>query len=377
MIFKDFNLIYPDRIEKGTLRVDHGILHRINNDEIPVGEPIRDGAFSLYLAPGFIDVHLHGAGGADTMAATFEALNTISTTICQYGTTSFLPTTMTESPDRIRQAVRAIKDHSLRVEGAQIIGIHLEGPFINSEAMGAQNPAFIAAPSIETFLALVGEDEDFITTVTLAPELAGADELIPYLRSKDINVAIGHTRATYDEAMTGIHQGCNHATHLFNTMPPFHHREPGTVGAVLDSEITAETIADGIHVAWPVLRTAWKVKGIERMILVTDAMMACGMADGDYSLGGQSVRVKDGAARLSSGALAGSVLTLDQAVRSVLNNSSLPLYEVIRMATWNPAILCGAGKNKGRIGEGYDADLIIFDDDIRVQEVYIKGRRVK
>ncbi len=377
MIFKDYNLVYPDRIEKGTLWVDHGIIHRINNDEIPAGEAVRDGAFGLYLSPGFIDIHLHGAGGADTMEATFEALNTISTTICQYGTTSFLPTTMTQSTDRIRQAVRAIKDHSFLVEGAQIIGIHLEGPFINRAAMGAQNPAFVAEPAIAAFQALVGEDEDFITTVTLAPELAGAGELIAYLRARDINAAIGHTRATYDEARTAIHQGCNHATHLFNTMPPFHHREPGTVGAVLDSDITAETIADGIHVAWPVLRTAWKVKGIERMILVTDAMMACGMADGDYSLGGQPVSVKEGAARLSSGALAGSVLTLDHAVRNVLANTNLPLYEVVRMATWNPAALCGAGKNKGRIGDGYDADLIVFDDDINIHEVYVKGRRVK
>lgn len=377
MIFKDFNLIYPDRVEKGSLRVDHGIIKRINNDEIEDHEQVRDGAFSRYLSPGFIDVHIHGAGGADTMEGTFEALDTISTTICQHGTTSFLPTTMTQSGDAIRQAVRAVKDNLFRVRGAQMIGIHMEGPFINVGAMGAQNPDFVVPPAVETFQTLVGEDEDFITTVTLAPEMPGAGELIPYLRARDINAAIGHTRATYEEAMTGIHQGCNHATHLFNTMPPFHHREPGAIGAVLDSDITAETISDGIHVAWPVLRTAYKVKGIQRMILVTDAMMACGMGDGQYKLGGQTVTVKGPEARLDSGALAGSVLTLDHAVRNVLANTDLPLFEVIRMATWNPAILCGVGRNKGRIGDGYDADLIIFDEDIVIEEVYIKGHRVK
>lgn len=376
MIFKDFNIIFLDRIEKGTIRVENGLIHQIGNHEIQSSDEVRDGGLGLYLSPGFIDVHIHGAGGADTMEGTFEALNTISKTICRHGTTAFLPTTMTQHPDLVRQAVRAVKDNHFRVEGAQMIGIHMEGPFINVNAMGAQHPEFVTAPSVAAFTALTAEDEDFITTVTLAPEVAGAHDLIRYLREHDINASIGHTQATYEEAMAGIEAGCNHSTHLFNTMPPFHHREPGTVGAIFDTDITTEIIADGIHVAYPALRAASKIKGSQMTLLVTDAMMACGMKDGDYSLGGQSVLVKDGAARLKSGALAGSILTLDQAVANVFHHSSLPLFEVVRMASHNPAVLCGVGKNKGQIADGFDADLLIFDEDIDIKEVYIKGRRV-
>lgn len=377
MILKDFNIIFLDRIEKGTIQIQDGIIRQINNSDIHESDEVKDGHFAQYLSPGFIDVHIHGAGGRDTMEGTFDALNTISQTICQYGTTSFLPTTMTQRPDLVRQAVRAIKENSFRVEGAQIIGIHMEGPFINLGAMGAQNPQFVTPPSVEAFQSLVEEDEDFITTVTLAPEVHGALGLIRYFRERGINASIGHTSASYEEAMAGIEAGCNHSTHLFNTMPPFLHRKPGVVGAVFDTEITTETISDGIHVAYPALRTAYKVKGADKVLLVTDAMMACGMHDGDYSLGGQAVVVKDGAARLRSGALAGSILTLDKSIANVIHHTSLPLYDVVRMATYNPAVLCGVEKHKGQIADGYDADLVIFDDDIAVKEVYIKGRRVK
>ncbi len=377
MIFKDFHLIYPDRIEKGTLRVDHGIIQRISNDAISDHEDVRDGEFGLYLAPGFIDVHVHGAGGADTMEGTSEAFDTISSSLAKTGTTAFLPTTMTGPADQIRQAVRAAKDSSFRVTGAQILGVHLEGPFISPAAMGAQDPAHARLPSVEAFKSLAAEDEDFITTVTLAPELNGSADLIGYLRAHGINAAMGHTAATCDEALAAIDQGINHATHLYNTMPVFHHRAPGAVGAVFESDITAEIIADGIHVAWSAQRVAFKVKGIDRMLLVTDAMMAAGRGDGHYTLGGQAVTVQNKEARLASGALAGSVLTMDQAVRNVLSHSNLPLYDVIRMATWNPALFCGVGKNKGRIADGYDADLILFDEAIRIEAVYIKGRRVR
>lgn len=377
MVFKDFNIIFLDRIETGTIRVENGLIRQIDNSEIQSSDPIRDGRSTQYLSPGFIDVHIHGAGGADTMDGTFEALNTISKTICCYGTTAFLPTTMTQQPELVRRALQVIKANFSRVEGAQIIGIHMEGPFINSDASGAQNSEFITAPSVAAFKALAAEAEDLITTVTLAPEIAGAGELIRYLRARQINASIGHTRATYEEAMAGIEAGCNHSTHLYNAMSPFEHRKPGVVGAVLDSEITTETISDGIHVAYPALRIAYKVKDSSKVLLVTDAMMACGMHDGDYSLGGQAVVVKDGAARLKSGVLAGSILTLDKAVANVFQHTPLPLYEVVRMASYNPAVLCGVGNTKGRIADGYDADLVIFDKAITIQEVYIKGRRVK
>lgn len=377
MVFKDFNLILPDGIEKGTIRVNRGVIRRIMNHEIRDSDEVREGSFLLFLSPGFIDIHIHGAAGSDTMDASFGSLNTISRFLCSHGITAFLPTTMAASIQDMRSALSAAKESWFKVDGAQILGIHLEGPFLSREGAGAQDARFFLPPSPASFTELTGDDEDFVRIVTLAPELEGAEELIRHLKKRGIHAAIGHTSATYAQTIKAIESGADHASHLFNAMPPVHQREPGAAGAVLDTEVTAELIADGIHVAYPVLRLAVKAKGSGRLILVSDAMSAAGMPDGSYELGGQSVFAQGGEARLSSGALAGSVLTLDQAVRNLYHNTTLPLHEVIRIASQNPASLCGAQKNKGRIADGADADLVIFDDDIDVKEVYIMGRRVR
>jgi len=188
---------------------------------------------------------------------------------------------------------------------------------------------------------------------------------------------MGHTVATYDQAMEGIRAGVNHSTHLFNAMTPFTHRSPGVVGAIFDSDITTETISDGIHVSYPSLRTAYKIKTTEKVLLITDAMMACGMPDGTYTLGGQDVFSKDGAARLSSGALAGSILTMDKAVKNVFEHTDLPLHEVVKMASYNGAAFIGAEKNKGKIALNYDADLLILSKDLSVEHVFIEGKQFK
>ncbi|PKK40418.1 N-acetylglucosamine-6-phosphate deacetylase [Clostridiaceae bacterium JG1575] len=381
MIFNNVQLITPDSSFLGALRLDGATIQEIRSPEdLPFtaapGEAVWDANGQYILSPGFIDVHIHGAGGADTMDASLESLCTISETISRFGTTSFLATTMTQSPERVRAAVQAVKKWGPEVRGAQILGLHLEGPFISPEAIGAQNPNFVAAPSVSLFQSLVEEAEDLVVTVTLAPERQGAEELIRYLRGKDINAAMGHTKATYEQAKEGMSWGCNHATHLFNAMTGLHHRAPGVVGAVLDSDITAETIADGIHVLWPVLRSVYHLMAPERMILVTDAMMACGMHEGTYSLGGQKVFVKDGAARLEKGALAGSILTMGDAVKNVAQHTDLALHEVLRMATFNPARLCGVADRKGRLAPGYDADLVLLNKDLDVCAVFVQGRLV-
>jgi N-acetylglucosamine-6-phosphate deacetylase len=211
----------------------------------------------------------------------------------------------------------------------------------------------------------------------MAPEVEGALELIPYLRENGINVAMGHSVATYEQAMEGIRAGVNHSTHLFNAMTPFTHRKPGVVGAIFDTDITTETISDGIHVSYPSLRTAYKIKTSDKVLLITDAMMACGMPDGTYSLGGQAVISKEGAARLTSGALAGSILTMDKAVKNVFEHTNLPLHEVIKMASYNGALFIGAEKNTGKITLNYDADLLILSDDLKVEHVFIKGKQFK
>lgn len=374
MIFKDFNLVFPDRIEQGTVQIRDGKIVSFHPDESKDDVILGEGR---YLSPGYVDIHIHGAGNHDTMEGTFEALDTISRTIANHGTTAFLPTTMTVSLEDIKTAVDAAKGAQGKVGGASIVGVHLEGPFISEFAIGAQNPIFVEKPTISNFKKMVGEHLDFIKNITIAPEVEGALELIPYLRDNKVNVSMGHTKATYEEAMEGIKAGVNHSTHLFNAMTPFTHREPGVVGAIFDTDITTETISDGIHVSYPSLRTAYRLKTSDKVLLITDAMMACGMPDGTYSLGGQPVISKGGAARLESGALAGSILTMDKAVQNVFKHTNLPLHEVIKMASYNGAKFIGIENKKGKIALHYDADLLILDKNLDVEKVFVEGKSIK
>lgn len=375
MLIKNCNIVYLDRIEKGSLLINDGKIKEINPKNLE-DENIID-ANGKYVSPGFIDVHIHGAGGCDTMDGTVESLNTIARTIVKHGTTAFTPTTMTVSTEDIRKSMKVIKKLKEEgSEGAQILGAHLEGPFISPKAIGAQNPDYLLAPSIKAYNEMVKGCEDAVVSITLAPEVEGAKELIKYLSEKGIVCSIGHTRATYEQAMESIECGVCHSTHLYNAMTPLNHRAPGVVGAIFDSDITTETISDGIHIAYPALRIAYKQKGTDKVLLVTDAMMACSMPDGKYSLGGQEVKVEKGAARLINGALAGSILTLDKAVKNVYKNSNMPLNEIIKMASYNGAKHCKVDDHKGLIKEGYDADLILFDDEINIEKVFVLGKEV-
>lgn len=376
MLIKNCKIIFHDRIETGSVLIEKNKIKEIN-PTAPIDTDIID-AKGLYLSPGFIDVHIHGAGGSDTMDGTKESINTIAKTIAAFGTTSFLPTTMTCSINDIKKAIEAVAEaKAAGTDGANVLGVHLEGPFISPSMIGAQNPNFIQTPSVDTFKEMVGEHLDSITSITIAPEVEGAKELIEYLSHLGIVISIGHSKATYKQALEGIKLGIGHSTHLYNAMTPLHHREPGIVGAIFDTDITTETISDGIHISYPSLRVAYKQKGTDKVLLVTDAMMACGMPEGKYALGGQDVYVKDGAARLKEGNLAGSILTLDKAIRNVYKNSNYELYNVVKMATYNGAKHCKVADKKGLIKEGYDADLVLFDDDINIEKVIIGGKIIK
>lgn len=376
MLIKNCNIIYLDRIEKGSLLIEDGKIKSIN-PENQNSDYIFD-AEGMYVSPGFIDVHIHGANGFDTMDATEEALNTISTTIAKYGTTSFLPTTMTLPIEDVNKALKVIKKLKQDgTEGAQILGAHLEGPFVSCKAIGAQNPNYLIPPTIENYEKMVKDCEDSVVSITLAPETEGCYELIEYLSNKGVVCSMGHTIATHDQAIKAIEKGAAHSTHLYNAMLPFNHRETGIIGATFDSDITTEIITDGIHVSYPAIRIAVKQKSYDKVLLITDAMMACGMPDGNYTLGGQDVVLKDNAVRLKNGTLAGSVLTLDNAIRNLMKNTQIPLYELIKMATYNCAKHCKVDNIKGLIKEGYDADLILFDDAINIKKVFIKGKELE
>lgn len=375
MLLKNCNIVFLDKIEKGSILIEDGIIKEINPSEINLQNAID--CKGLYVSPGFVDVHIHGAGGHDTMDGTFEAINEISKTICKYGTTSFTPTTMTMSADDILKSMISIKKAKIEgTDGAIVLGAHLEGPFISPSAIGAQNPNYLIAPSYENFELMTGDAIDAVVSITMAPEVAKAKELASILSSKGIRCSMGHTKATYEQAIHGIKHGFCHSTHLFNAMTGFTHREPGVVGATFDSDITTETISDGIHISYPSLRVAYKQKGTDKTLLVTDAMCACGMPDGTYSLGEQPVIVKNGAARLENGSLAGSILTLNRAVKNIYDNTNYPLYEIVKMASYNGAKYCRVDDRKGQIKENFDADLTIFNENIDIKMTIIGGKIV-
>ena len=342
------------------------------SDRIPTDENVID-AEGLYVAPGMIDAHTHGRNGSDTMYATFKDLNNISVSELKTGVTSFLPTTMTMPAEDIKKAIAAGYDNKDKVEGAKILGMHLEGPFFSVKYKGAQPEECMIAPTVENYLSFAGDHPDFIKKISLAPEIDGALDLIKYLREQNVVVSMGHTDATYEEAVKGIEAGATSGTHTYNAMTPLKHRDPGVVGAVmLHDEVYAELILDGIHVSFPAAKILSKMKGADKLILITDSLEAAMLPDGTYELGNQKVYVKDGQARLKSGNLAGSTANLNQCVRNAYKHLDLPLYEAVGYATKNAADHLGLN-DYGRIKEGCVADMIFIDDDINIHRVIING----
>ena len=327
-------------------------------------------AKGAYVSAGFIDIHIHGSGGADVMDATPKALETISQTLVQTGTTSFLATTMTMAQEKIDEAINAVREYKEGLSGAQILGVHLEGPFINPARQGAQDAKFVQKP----LLSSIEKHMDLIKMITLAPEAEGAEAFICEVGKKYPNVllSIGHSDATYDEARESFKFGVRHATHLFNAMPPLKHREPGIVGAVFDdARISCDIIADLVHLHPAILRMVWKQKQ-RNLLLITDAMRAGCMRNGCYDLGGQQVYVADGEARLADGTLAGSVLKMNEAVRNMIEHTSMTLPQAVRSVTQLPAHRLHLEK-KGKLEAGFDADMVIFDEGLGIIATFVAG----
>ena len=325
-----------------------------------------------YLAPGFIDMHIHGCAGADTMDAEGAALAVLSQKLPQTGVTAFLPTTMTLPLEVVTLALERVRGKMGHSPGAEILGCHFEGPFINADYKGAQDAQYIINPSFTKII----DYADVIKVATVAPELPGSLAFIREAVKHNIVVSIGHSAATYEQALQAIAAGASHITHMFNAIAASNHRRPGILGAIVDSDVTCELIADNVHVHPASQRLLFKLTGGDRLILITDAMRACLMPDGRYELGGQQVNVANGTASLDNGVIAGSVLTLDRAVANFRKTSGLPLHEVVKLVTINPARKLKLEKHKGSIAPGYAADMVIFDQDITILETIIKSKSV-
>ncbi|MFO6496586.1 MULTISPECIES: N-acetylglucosamine-6-phosphate deacetylase [Bacillus] len=329
------------------------------------------------VLPGMIDVHIHGANGADVMDGTPEALNTMAEALPKEGTTSFLATTMTQDAASIEQALANVKrymESDIRPGTAEVLGIHLEGPFISEKRCGAQPPDAIIPPDLSLFKAWQELSGNHIKQVTIAPELEGSLELISYLNKTGVVASAGHSDAGLKEMEAGIEAGLSHVTHLFNGMRGLHHREPGVAGsALLHRELIAELIADGIHVHPAVMKLAFRQKQKEGIILITDAMRAKCLKNGTYTLGGQEVFVKDEKAVLQNGTLAGSILKMDQAARNMMEFSECTLEDIVHMTAVNPAKQLQIFDRKGSIKNGKDADLIVLNEKSEVVMTLCKG----
>ncbi|WP_373031970.1 N-acetylglucosamine-6-phosphate deacetylase [Sulfurovum sp.] len=353
-------------VEEKVLLFDNRIVNIVEETDHENVEIID--AKGAYVSAGFIDLHIHGSGGADVMDATPDALETISSTLTQTGTTSFLATTMTMSNKAIDKALQNIQLHAGKVTGAHILGIHLEGPFINISKHGAQDKDYVQSPNVSLIENYIQE----VKMITLAPEIEGAESFVKLLAKKypHIILSIGHSDASYEESQESFAWGISHATHLFNAMNPYHHRKPGIVGAVFASDVTCDIIADLVHTHPSTLELVQKVKK-EKLILITDAMRAGCMKCGTYDLGGRSVEVNKGKAVLEDGTLAGSVLKMNDALSNMRTHTSMSLVEIVNSVTKIPARKLGI--HKGELREGYDADIVIFDENFSIMSTIVSG----
>lgn len=365
-----------ETIEQGYIVIENGKIIQIAEGEYQ-GDLTTIDVKGKHVLPGFIDIHMHGGYGEDAMDASFEGLKHLSESLLSEGTTSFLATTMTQSDENIIKALKNIVDYQEQqdsLNAASIVGIHLEGPFISEYKVGAQNPAYVQRPSVEKVQQFQEIANNQIKVMTFAPEVEGADETLSTLHDQ-INFSIGHTVATFDEVNEAVAQGAKHVTHLYNAGTPFEHRNPGLSGAAwLNDELSTESIVDGIHSHPASVKIAYKQKGNKRFFLITDAMRAKGMPDGEYDLGGQNVVVKGSEARLASGALAGSILKMNEGLKNLIAYTGASLDDLWRVTSLNQAIALKIEDDKGSIAIGKDADIVVVDDDIQVLTTIKSGK---
>ncbi len=372
--FKNANILTEQGIIKTNLIIEDGKIAALGSKEVAGLVELDQ---KLIVIPGFIDQHVHGAAGSDAMDGTIEDLSKIANALAKEGTTAFLATTMTQSPENIDKALACVNEyinHNYE-DGAEILGVHLEGPFISKDFVGAQPIEYVAAPSVDVFKHYEAVSGNHIKLVSMAVEVEGAEKLVSYLASRGIVASIGHSNAKYADVEKAVAAGATNVTHTYNAQKPIHHREVGTVGAaMLFDELHCEAICDGIHLSSPAIKLLHKNKPSDKFILITDAMRAKHMPDGVSELGGQVVIVKNGEARLENGTLAGSVLKMNNAVRNVINFIGTSLEETVKYASANPAKNLGVYDQMGSIEVGKLANLVVVDHDLNVYQTIRCGK---
>ncbi len=366
-------IILKDRVVENSVLLFSDVIEGIvPPDKIPDGAEIID-ADGGYVAPGLIDLHIHGYLGCDVCDADENSIRTIAKGIVANGVTGFLPTTMTVDMSVIRKSLevcRALKEESCTWEGSTILGCHAEGPFISESKKGAQDPKYILAPDAK----FVKEYADIIKIITLAPETDTDDfaAIREISRDTDVVISMGHTSSDYETAVRSTEAGVKHVTHLFNAMTPMAHRAPGVVTAAFNTDVSCELIVDTFHVDKSFYDLLWKIKG-RKLCFITDCLPAGGLPYGEYTLGGAKIIYRDIVCRLEDGTVAGSVLHLNRGVWNVYENSNIPLYECVNGATLNPATAIGVADRKGSIEVGKDADIIITDNIFDIKKTIIGG----
>ncbi len=336
-------------------------------------------AAGCLVVPGFIDTHTHGAVGVDVNEATAEDLEKVSRFMAGHGTTAWLCSILTDTREQTEWCIGQFNRHRQQEQtGAELAGIHLEGPFLSPQYKGAMPEHLLKKSDIELVRHYQKLANGHIRYITISPELEGVQDMIPALRELGIVVGIGHSGAAYEQAMSAIRLGASVGTHVGNAMRLFHQHEPAIFGAVMESDVYCEAICDGLHLAPAAVRMYAKCKGLHRLVAITDSIMAAGLPDGDYHLGVNDVVVVDGDARLKSdGTRAGSTLTLDRALRNMASWLDAPLEDILPVLTENPAREMGLWQRKGSLDDGKDGDVVLLDDDLQVRHVFVRGRQVK
>lgn len=374
VVIRGARLLLPSGwMEGGDVRIAEGRIERIGQGLAAGEAQVIDGR-GCWVVPGFVDLHVHGLGGQFCESGQVDALLQISRLLARFGVTGFLATVATLPAKRTREVVRALAMAAGQEPGARILGIHLEGPFLNRRFAGAQNRRWMREPSLDEFDALLGEGAGQVRMLTLAPELPGAAPLVALARDNGVVAALGHSGASEEESLVAADAGASYVTHLFNAMGAFHHRDVGLAGvALLDPRLTVELIADGYHVNPRAFALAWRAKGPERLVLASDAVAAA-LPEGTYRWGSEECVVRGGAVRRGKdGRLAGSCLTLDQAVRNVRAwMPEAPLEHILAAASSTPCRVLGLPE-LGRIEEGAEADLVVLDDSLHVRCTIVRG----